>query len=274
MTNWWRNIEWAAIVVMLLGFLAAWKWSWFSDHAARRPGWVLVLEIALVVIFLVTFGKSNDGTLLGVLIDEADRVSLGRLQMFLWIVVLYAGLATALTVNLARDCRTYPEGTDPPAGKCAESIFSIEVPTDMLKLVGITMASGAVSGLVIFQGLNRTPRASVRDRGAEQLDGTDYEARGIIAARPEATEATLADTMRGSFVTDAPALDLSKVQFLVLTLLLAGAYLVAFAQGMSTDVSTPLGSFPAFDDGLINLLAISAAAYAGIKVLKDASLSG
>lgn len=273
MTNWWRNIEWAAILLVLLGFLAAWRWDRFAAWAAIRPGWVLLAEIGLIVIFLATLGKSKDRHFLGVLVDEADRISLARMQTVLWIIILYAGLTTILTVNIARGCAVPPDGTTPPSGQCSASIFDLTVPTELLTLIGITVAANGIASLVIVQGTGQSLRARFQDRADDALATSPYETRGILAARRSDSAPTLADVVRGSFATDATRLDFAKVQYVLLNLIIAGAYLVAFAQGMTRDAALPLGSFPAFDQGLNALLAISAGAFAGIEALKAAALA-
>ena len=97
-------------------------------------------------------------------------------------------------------------------------------------------------------------------------------ARGVVAARTNPDEATLGDLVRSTSITDNDALDLSRIQFLALTLILAGGYLVSFAQGMSEDVTKPAGSFPAFDSGMNALLGISAGVFASLKAFRQESL--
>ncbi|MCA9860817.1 MAG: hypothetical protein KC438_13905, partial [Thermomicrobiales bacterium] len=69
-----------------LTFLAAWQWSWFRDAAAREPVRIWLLQLGLLLVFSIALGKSKGRGPLGVILDEADRVSLSRFQAFLWVV--------------------------------------------------------------------------------------------------------------------------------------------------------------------------------------------
>ena len=95
----WSVVDIAALCLIPVSFLAAWKWDAFQERAAVHPGWMLILDIGLLVVFALALGKSKDRRFIGVLIDEACRISLGRLQAFLWTLIIVGGLAAALTVN-------------------------------------------------------------------------------------------------------------------------------------------------------------------------------
>ena len=271
----WSFVDIVALCLIPLSFLGAWKWDWFQERAATQPVRILLLQIGLLLVFAIALGKSKDRTAFGVLIDEADRVSLGRLQAFLWTLIIAGGIAAAVTVNLARECTAPPDGTEAAAGTCAQSPFSIEVPTDILALAGITAATFTVSSFLTNQGLTREVSPVRRNQLA--LNNTQlspgYVERGVIAGRDAPTDASLGDLVRGQFVSDNSALDLSRIQFLALTVILAGGYLVSFAQGMSADVLQPVGSFPAVDSGLNALLGISAGVFAGLKAFKEENLT-
>ncbi len=206
---------------------------------------------------------------------KSDRVSLGRMQAFIWTLIIMGGIASALTVNLARECEAPKDGAEAVAGACAESPFSIEIPTEVLTLAGITAATLAASTYLTNQGLT----AQMNPFRAAQLPpsrsnmAAGYIERGVMAARAAPTDATLGDMVRGKFSSDNSSLDLSRIQFLAITLILAGGYLVALAQGMSSDVSQTVGSFPPVDTGLNVLLGISAGTFAGLAAAKEATLS-
>jgi len=271
----WSVVDIVALCLMPLSFVGAWKWDWFQERAATQPVRILALQIGLLLLFSIALGKSKDRTAFGVLIDEACRISLGRLQAFLWTLIIVGGIAAALTVNLARECTAPPDGTEAVAGTCAQSPFSIEVPTDILALAGITAATFTVSSFLTNQGLTREMSPLRRNQLA--LNNTPlssgYVERGVMAARVDPTKASLGDLVRGQFVSDNSALDLSRIQFLALTVILAGGYLVSFAQGMSTDALQPVGSFPTVDSGLNALLGISAGVFASLKAFKEESLT-
>lgn len=271
----WSVVDIGALGLIPLSFLGAWKWDWFQEHAATQPVRMLVLQIGLLLVFSIALGKSKDRSVFGVLIDEANRISLGRLQAFLWTLIIVGGIAAALTVNLARECKAPADGAEAAAGQCAQSPFSIEVPTDILVLAGITAATFTASSFLTNQGLTRA--VSPTRAGQLALNNTSlapgYVEKGLIAARGMPAEASPADLVRGQFVSDNASLDLARIQFLALTVILAGGYLVSFAQGMSMDVQQPVGSFPPVDSGMNALLGISAGVFATLKAFKEENLT-
>lgn len=266
----WSIVDITAICLMPISFLAAWKLGWFQAWAAAHPGRVLIVQIGLLLVFALALGKSKDRTFFGILIDEACRISLGRLQAFLWTLIILGGLAAALTVNLARECKVPPDGTEPPASSCVQSPFNIDVPTDLLVLAGISAVTFTASAFLTNQGLTRDPNKT-RTQNLDALS-PGYEPRGVIAARVNPEQASLGDLVRGMSISDNAALDLSRIQFLALTLILAGGYLVSFAQGMNLEVTQPVGSFPPVDSGLNALLGISAGVFASLKAVRQENL--
>ena len=72
----WSIVDITAMCLISLSFLAAWRWDWFHDYAAHEPVRVWVLQIGLLLVFAVSLGLSKDRGPLGVVIDEANRVSL------------------------------------------------------------------------------------------------------------------------------------------------------------------------------------------------------
>src|SRR5215218_5946084 len=89
----WSVVDIVALCLMPLSFVGAWKWDWFQERAATQPVRILALQIGLLLLFSIALGKSKDRTAFGVLIDEACRISLGRLQAFLWTLIIVSGIA-------------------------------------------------------------------------------------------------------------------------------------------------------------------------------------
>jgi hypothetical protein len=264
----WSLIDIGAMCAIPLTFLAAWRWEWFGDHAAREPVRVWVLQIGLLLLFSLALGKSKGRGALGVVIDEASRVSLSRVQAFIWSVLLIGGIATAVTVNVARGCQTPAGGVTPVDGSCAGSPFAIDLPNQLLILAGISALTAGISAVVTVRGLTRETRWTGSPEQIAQMDELGYLPRGIVAAKTSASRATLGDLVRGFTVIDNPGIDLTRVQFLALTLVLSGGYAVTFAQGLSQNVHQPIDAFPGFSSGLTILFGMSAGLYLGVKAVR------
>lgn len=198
--------------------------------------WLLIA--ALMAAFAAVAGHGVSGLKRGVLIDERHRITLGRLQMLLWtILVLSAYLAAALA-NIGRD---------------AGSPLNVDIPNELWLTMGISTASliAAPSALQYKE----------RRHGGE-LHSWETEA-----------QSRLSDLFRGEEAADHDHLDLGKVQMFLFTVVLILGY--GLAVGDMLDESTaPFTALPAVDEGVVTLLAISHAGYLTRKVLPAAPSLG
>jgi len=62
--------------------------------------WTWLSILGLLGLFTIIVGHGVTGLWLGVLIDNRNKVSLSRLQMLVWTVVILSGYLTAVLVNL------------------------------------------------------------------------------------------------------------------------------------------------------------------------------
>src|SRR3954453_12067519 len=77
--------------IVLVGLLVPWRarlWIWLATMA-------LLAAIALIV------GQGVTGSWRGILIDERNKISLSRLQSFLWTVLVLAAIYAAAMSNIA-----------------------------------------------------------------------------------------------------------------------------------------------------------------------------
>jgi MFS family permease len=66
------------------------------------PIWLWLIFAVILVALLAGLGKSTNGSWLGILIDSRNRMSLSRLQIALWtVMILSAYVALALPCSMA-----------------------------------------------------------------------------------------------------------------------------------------------------------------------------
>lgn len=96
----WRN--WHSVAVILITAFFAWM-------AIRRP-WELYLSWIVVMLALVAFtlivGRGVTGVWKGALIDDRNKVSLSRLQMLTWTVVVLAAFGVIAVARIQQDAVT------------------------------------------------------------------------------------------------------------------------------------------------------------------------
>lgn len=270
----------AAILSLPGMILVADRSDWFADQLLRHPGWAWVGAMMLLAVAGVTLGFEKRGYWEGLLIDATNRKSLSRLQAIIWGTLVISGIATGMAVNVARGCQVAVEGTTPADGACTMSPWDLHYPEQFLVLVALSatvlLLAAVVNGANAGRNLSASARLSAQRAGllAATVDGDPADTMGanppncffgVIAGKDHPGHASWSDIAKGDVGSHAAYLDLARVQFLIMTMMVAGAYTVFFLR----ELSDPAGSvtFPDFDAGLNTLLGVSAAAYLGVKAV-------
>jgi len=222
---------------------------------APALGWLLAslaLITVAVVVGLVAIGVGVCGRVDGVLMSGRNTYSLSRLQMVLWTVL---GLSSVAAIAV---CRLWLAGS-------AGAALAIDIPDELLQAMGISYFSAAAAPAIL----------SLRGAGSsngQQLEaarvrfGDDISAQGRLVARPNGARGLLRDLIAGDDLETAGTIDLSKVQQLIITLLLIGVYAVElvqlFDEGSLVGVTAAL---PGFSEGFVGLLLVSHGGYLAYK---------
>ncbi len=212
--------------------------------------WVWLSIVGLLVAFAVVVGHGITGLWHGLLIDERNKLSLSRLQMFLWTLVVLSGFITAALSNLAAD------QVDP---------LAITISSELWLLMGIGTTSLVASPLIKSSKRARlADRDEVKDTfGLLSNQGVDIgriAAKGQIVVNAALEDARWSDLFTGEETGNAGRLDLAKVQMFYFTLTLVLAYTVALGAMFLGDMSR-VATFPDLGQGVVALMAISHAGY-------------
>jgi hypothetical protein len=236
--------------------------------STQRPRMAFLATLVLMALFTIIAGHGVVGLWHGLLIDERNRLSLSRLQMVLWTIVVLSGFLTATLWNISR-------GANAPR--------AIGVPKELLLLMGISATSLVGSALILSTktaepvdtGLS-SPAADKKeeewkelvqrlvDRGLvskgdqpkveqlvqqlvqqglspriiEQLVQQGLPLRAIMVQGkiviwqwPE--DARMVDLSQGDEIGNAAHLDLGKVQMFYFTLVLVFTYVVSLVSQFS-----------------------------------------
>lgn len=213
------------------------------SEIATTWGWILLIMVLFTVLasYLIT-----DRLLFGWLINEQNRMSLSRLQMFLWTIVVLSAFVTAVFANLHLEH--------------FETAVSIAIPQELWLAMGISTASLVGTGLIQESKKEREPTED-RIRAVNSRVG-------LLA---KADKASLLDLIRGEEVGNKGTVDLTRVQNLLFTFVLVGAYASSlgamFAQLATDTVNSPITRFPELGSSAIALLTISHAGYLSAKAI-------
>jgi hypothetical protein len=230
-----------AIVAILAGAAANILWA---PQAGSEKLFAWLVTIVMAALLCACIGKAIAGQWHGVLIDARNRVSLSRLQMFAWTLIVLSALITAASSNLA----------------LADNglALSIDIPDPLLAAMGIATASLVATPALL------TLKAPDPNTGAS-----------AVASHDKASQASWLDMFRGDDEADAARPDLSKIQQFLITLALVGGYAVLIGDKFRhLAAGTRFESFPLLDDKFVWLLGISHAGYLTYKAVPKPAAPG
>ncbi len=194
--------------------------------------WILVL-ILLAISFLV-IGHGVTGLYRGLLIDERNMISLSRLQMVIWTIIVISALITATISNAVI-------GAKP---------LSIKIPEELWILMGISVTSLIGSPLI---------KSTKYTKNLNTNSLKNLRAKGCIVVNDSPNKATLSDIFSGEEVANATSIDLSKVQMFYFTVILSVVYAIALSKMFMNNAL--ITEFPEIDSSIIWLLGISHGGY-------------
>ncbi len=255
----WHTFGLVAIIIaiVLLGLLTP----------STQILWAWIGTLVLLAGFATVAGHGILGLWMGLLIDERNKMSLSRLQMILWTIVVLSGFLTAALWNIR-----------PEHGQV--NALSIAVPAQLWLLMGISTTSligsplirstkmtepiaenAAQSQLIEFQ--NTMTRSALALQG---LPDSVIATLGKIVIWKWPGDARLADLFQGEEIGNAAHLDLGKVQMFYFTLVMVLTYAVMLGAIFSTTTGT-INALPSLPDGMVALLGISNGGYLVNKVI-------
>jgi len=223
-----------------------------------------LLTMAGLTLFAMIAAHGLTGVFwLGWLIDEQYTMSLSRLQMFLWTVVVLSAFLTAALVNIKMGYY--------------DSAVAIAIPQNVWLAMGISTTSLVSAPLILSRKKNETPSQEKMETNAVRLNLADENAApaekeealkehsmGKVFVNKKPEDARLYNLVCGEETSNFGVLDLSRLQNLFFTLILVGAYAANLGSYLAGNVAAsafPLNAFPALSESAIALLAISHAGY-------------
>lgn len=225
--------------------------------AWRLATWLL--NIILLGAFFLVIGDGVTGIFWrGCLIDNRNRVSLSRLQLLLWTVVVLSAFLTVATFKIHSD----PKG-DP---------LNIKVPVQVWGLLGISTGSSVSAAALKYVKRNtsadkdalesalKTTKKSMTSE--EEKQATERE--GLLATKSALNDSSISDLFTGDEVGSAAQLELGKVQMFFFTLIVVLAYGINVGSILYSVGGLPK-ALPDVSEGMVVLLLISHAGFLGAK---------
>jgi hypothetical protein len=243
----WGNLKMAFLLTVFVTALLVVNLTELIPYIGGGRPTIWLTTVALFAFTFFGVGMMLKDRPSGVFIDERNKISLSRIQLVLWSVLLISALVTAGLGNVL-------------AG--APSPLAISIPGQVWALLGLGSFT-AVAAPAILQRKEKDAEPTRLDeiktnlRMADTLRGA-VTATGAVVKKATPKDARWMDIVRGD-TDNADYVDVSKLQQLSFTILLItvyGAGIFALFQS-----SGPITKFPDVDQGFLALLGISHAAY-------------
>ncbi|MCR8641297.1 hypothetical protein NV379_01390 [Paenibacillus sp. N1-5-1-14] len=241
----WSSIMVAAHIVLAfaVAFIAAWL---------LHPGYnlIAVLVIEAYVIAVIGLGKMNN--IFGIFINERNLMSLSRLQVVVWTLLITSSFFTVFVERLA-------SATADP--------LNIEVDPSLWTLMGISVSSALFGAMIQNTKKNRTvdielKNTLIRKADAAYGQGEDQIAenlQGTLFANTSYTEARFTDIFEGEEIQNHAYIDIAKVQMFIFSAITFIAYFAAaFSLIHKAGVPTQL---PILNDQFLALIGVSHGGY-------------
>jgi hypothetical protein len=246
-----KNLE---IIVVLLILVAVVYWAARCAAYATNMWALILLALFLFVLFL---GRWVSGRLMGIFIGSRNLMSLSRLQMVLWTVLILSAYLT-MALHRVRD------------GSPADPL-AIFIDPLLWSLMGISTASLVGSPLLLGSKAQKQPdpkaitqasaalKAQGEPESAEEIQGNSA---GTLYVNKSIADAAFTDIFQGDEIGNTAYVDPAKVQMFLFTVISLGVYGAAlFSMLKKGDYS----AMPVPSQGLIALLGISHAGYLASK---------
>ena len=227
----------------------------FNPPAHGLVAWLVIM--VLLGACCVVIGLGTTGLWRGLLIDSRNRMSLSRLQLLLWTVLVLSAFLTVAMFNIREDPMADP--------------LNIEVPAQVWGLLGISTTSFVTAATIKSQKKNLEVTKEAKDKTTAALEKVGENSnkladpQGALVAYEQPENASVSDLFKGDEVISAAYFDLGKVQVFLFTLIVVFAY--AAEVGAMLYSMRIISALPELSTGIVALLGISHAGYLTAKAV-------
>jgi len=222
----------------------------------KPSGRYWIVGLLIMCAFVLYLGKWICGRPLGILVTERNLMSLSRLQMILWTLVI---LSAYLTMVMQR---IHAGVSDP---------LNLAMEWRLWALMGISTASLVGSPLLLQSKKSQDPPPATVDKAAQVLQedkaSIQENRQGRLYSNTDPKDARFTDIFEGDDVGNTAYIDPAKLQMFLFTLVVAGSYGYQIFRVMSNAHSAGDLAMPPVSDGMVALLGISHAGYLGSKTV-------
>jgi hypothetical protein len=238
--------------IVSIALLIAIAWIGLRFHP-RPQAWLMIL--GLMAAFALVNGHGIAGVRWGILIDNRDRMSLSRLQMLAWMLLILSAVLTAILGNVS-------SGSASP--------MDIQIPSQLWILLGISTTTAVSAPALLNNKRPKQPDDKEMEKTTAELmtqghAGPDPDEASVVLRNASIQDARWSDLLKGDESGNASSVDLGKLQMFYFTFILVcgyGAALYAMFKGPAT-----VTALPPVQDGMNVMPGISQVGYLASKAV-------
>ena len=249
----WTPAHSASVAIITAVCLAMPFWSPWGPYVS----WLVLMTAMALFILLVGHGVTGAWT--GAIIDERCKMSLSRLQLLLWTIVVLSALAVIVIVRMQHDALT---------------ALDVGVPTTIWTVLAITSTS--LVGSPVIKSTQKASGAPDENRlhaylAAQGKTADDVAWQGPVVTNGSIAQASPADLFTGEYVNNFTMLDVGKIQLFLFTAILILQYSLSIGHLLINEPNP--ASLPDIGAGVLPLFGVSHAGYLMNKVATSPLLS-
>ena len=252
--GYWLIVIFLAAIIIAAGCV-------FVLHVSDTASWVVLM--LLIVLFIGLLGRDTIGRWPGIFVNERNLMSLSRMQITAWTVLIVSALIVMVLARLAAGV------ADP---------FGIDIDWHIWAVLGLS-ASAAVGAPMINSAKSAREPAVDKDqkeadpakhseavqRAATELGEKEEDIEknrdGILYVNTSPGDARFTDIFEGDELANTMYIDVTKVQMFWLSGIAIAGYAILLLNMFLSTAPGQLAAFPAFSDGIVAILAVSHATY-------------
>lgn len=270
-----------ALGVALLIGVALGSAYWLTDAQ-----WAWAINVVLLAALCLLLGMWIMKLPLGIFITQRNLMSLSRLQVVCWTLIIFSGLVvvamqrlhhyvkdpSSITCVAQSQQSQQPQPPQQPQQSPANTCdpLSITVDPKLWAVLGISFASFVGTPVILNGKTQDTPSPNAVQAASlvlkEPATQIQQDAMGKVYANPSPQDARVSDIFEGDEIGNTAYVDVSKFQMFVLTVLLLGIYSSDMWQFLGGDIKS-LNHLPPFTPSMLQLLALSHAGYLTFKAV-------
>lgn len=243
------------LLVVLCLIFAYREWSSF------RTAWLLVLATLMLLFIALGVWLTKDP--LGILVNERNLMSLSRLQIVCWTLIIFSTYIVMLMQRLSHG---------------VPNALGVAVDNNLWAILGISTASFVGAPIVLNTKTDKTASSNALRAAGSALQESPVEiqqnAQGALYSNTQASDARFSDMFQGDEVGNTAYVDVSKVQMFLITVLLIGVYCSDVWGVLASNSASNLTQLPPLNEAMLKLFALSHAGYLTFKAVGHTNTTG